>query len=430
LTGLLVLLAAIACDGTALSPQMVTPMTPFARPASAETAVIQQATPSPDPSPAATPEPSLTAVPPSAIEPLRELEVEQAFPDLSFDDRMVAMAYPDDGSNRLFVALQPGEIRVFSNDQDVESASSFLDIRDQVRDEGNEEGLLGLAFDPDYASNGYFYVYYSASDPRRSVISRFTVSADDPDEADPESEQVILEVEQPYSNHNAGQMFFGPDGYLYIALGDGGSGGDPHGNGQDLSTLLGSILRIDVSTLDTTGSYSIPPDNPFVGQEDARPEIWAYGLRNPWRMSLDPLTGDLWAADAGQSSFEEVDLIKPGRNYGWNIMEGFECFEPPSGCDMTGLEMPVHVYPTDEGGCTIIGGYVYLGSRIPTLYGAYVFGDYCGGKIWALRYDGQEVTEHLEIADTDLSIPSFGVDQSGEIYILSFEGEIYRFTSD
>jgi glucose/arabinose dehydrogenase len=384
-------------------------------------------------SPTATANPALTPTSAPTPQPLEELSVEQAFPDLSFE-RMLTLTHAGDGSDRLFLILQPGQIMVLPNDEDVESASTFLDIEDQVYDEGNEEGLLGLAFDPDYSSNGYFYVYYTASDPRRSVISRFSVSEDDPDEADPDSERIILEVPQPFRNHNAGQMEFGPDGYLYIALGDGGDRGDPLDNGQDLTDLLGSILRIDVSTLDSTGTYSIPPDNPFVGQEDARPEIWAYGLRNPLRMSFDPLTGDLWVGDPGQSRFEEVDLIKPGHNYGWNIMEGYECFEPPEDCDRTGLELPVHIYPTDEdseeNGCTIIGGYVYRGSRIPSLYGAYVFGDYCSGKIWALRYNGQEVTEHLEIADTDLSISSFGVDQSGELYILSFDEEIYRFDPD
>ena len=281
---------------------------------------------------------------------------------------------------------------VFSNEQNAASASTFLDIRGQVNDRGNEEGLLGLAFDPDYTSNGYFYVYYSASSPRRSIISRFSVSPDDFNIADHNSERVILEVPQPFANHNGGQIVFGSDGYLYVGLGDGGSRGDPGLNGQDPSTLLGTILRIDVSSIDRDGEYTIPSDNPFVGRGGGvRGEIWAYGLRNPWRFTFDRELGDLWAADVGQNRFEEVDIIKPGRNYGWNVMEGFHCFQPSNGCNQEGLELPVFEYGRDDG-CSVTGGYVYRGSRLPSLYGAYVYGDFCTGKIWALRYDGTKVT--------------------------------------
>ena len=359
--------------------------------------------------------------PPSA--PLIELAVKPAFPALSLS-RMVGIAYAKDRSDRLYVVLQPGRIVSFPNDPGADSAELFLDIRDRVNDRGEEEGLLGLAFDPQYAANGHFYVYYSASGPRRSVVSRFSVSTDGR-RANPGSERVLLEVPQPFSNHNGGQIAFGPDGYLYIGLGDGGSRGDPQGNGQDLSTLLGSILRIDVSAVDSTGAYAIPADNPFVGRGGARPEIWAYGLRNPWRFSFDRATGDLWTADVGQNSFEEVDIVKPGLNYGWNIMEGGHCFDGP-GCDRAGLEMPVAEYGR-EGGCSVTGGYVYRGSRLPSLYGAYVYGDYCSGRIWALRHDGEEVTDHMQIVDSGLRIPSFAEDSSGELYILSFDGTIYRF---
>ena len=342
---------------------------------------------------------------------------------------MVALAYPDDGTDRLFLVLQSGRIMVFRDDQTVSSADTFLDIRQRVNDRGNEEGLLGLAFDPQYARDGYFYVYYSASSPRRSVISRFSVSPTDPDLADPASERIILEVPEPYTNHNAGQIVFGPDGYLYIGLGDGGSRNDPHGNGQDRSTLLGSILRIDVSALDDTGAYAVPAGNPFVGAGDeAREEIWAYGLRNPWRFTFDRLTGDLWAGDVGQNRYEEIDIIKPGVNYGWNVTEGDECFRPLEGCDRTGLEPPIAVYGRN-GGCSVTGGYVYRGARLPSLYGAYVYGDFCSGKIWALRYDGGTVTEHMELVDSDLSISSFGEDRDGGLYILSFDEKIYRFAS-
>lgn len=367
LFSLLVALVAIVCTNSASSPD--------------SQSVVPQ-------SPTSTSAPTPTAVTGS---PLAEMEIELAFPSISYN-RMVNMAYPDDGTNRLFLVLQPGRIMVFSNEQNAASASTFLDIRGQVNDRGNEEGLLGLAFDPDYTSNGYFYVYYSASSPRRSIISRFSVSPDDFNIADHNSERVILEVPQPFANHNGGQIVFGSDGYLYVGLGDGGSRGDPGLNGQDPSTLLGTILRIDVSSIDRDGEYTIPSDNPFVGQGGGvRGEIWAYGLRNPWRFTFDRELGDLWAADVGQNRFEEVDIIKPGRNYGWNVMEGFHCFQPSNGCNQEGLELPVFEYGRDDG-CSVTGGYVYRGSRLPSLYGAYVYGDFCTGKIWALRYDGTKVT--------------------------------------
>ena len=289
--------------------------------------------------------------------------------------------------------------------------------------EAMKKGCWGWRSNPDFYSNGFFYAYYSADGPRRSVVSRFTAHPDE-DAADVGSERLILEVEQPYANHNGGQIVFGPDDLLYVGLGDGGSAGDPRGNGQDLGTLLGTILRLDVSTLDSTGSYAIPSDNPFVGVEGARPEIWAYGLRNPWRFTFDWETGDLWAADVGQNALEEVDLIEPGLNYGWNIMEGDECYS--RSCDTRGLEPPVAVYGSDEG-CSITGGYVYRGERLPSLYGGYVYGDYCSGRIWALRHDGSRVTEATLLADTKLRISSFGEDMEGELYILDLEGGIYRF---
>ena len=356
--------------------------------------------------------------------PLTKMVVEQAFPGVSFQEA-VHLTYPEDGSNRLFLVLQPGRIMAFENDQSVSSVQTFLDISMRVNNRGNEEGLLGMAFDPEYRDNGYFYVYYSASPPRRSVVSRFAVSAADPNLADWNSEVVVLEVPQPFSNHNGGHLLFGPDGYLYIGLGDGGSGGDPDGNGQNASTLLGAILRIDVSVLGREGTYRIPPDNPFSDRADVgRPEVWAYGLRNPWRFTFDRQTGELWAADVGQNRFEEVDIILPGRNYGWNIMEGAHCFRDAS-CDQEGLEQPVAEYGR-AGGCSITGGYVFRGERLPSLHGAYVYGDFCSGKIWALRYDSASVTEHIELVESPLNISAFGEDQSGELYILSYGGGIYR----
>ena len=374
-----------------------------------------------------TPTPPAAPIASPGVQPLEEMDVERVFPALSFG-RMTFLTHAGDNSHRLFLTLQPGRVMVFPDDPALNRASdfrAFLDIRERVSDRGNEEGLLSLAFDPDYATNGYFYVYYSAAQPRRSVISRFSVS-DDPDIADPGSERIVLEVPQPFSNHNGGQIVFGPDGYLYIGLGDGGKADDPFGNGQNRSTLLGSILRIDVGSIDRDGTYAIPPNNPFArGGDDVRPEIWAFGLRNPWRFSFDPDTGDLWAADVGQNRYEEIDVIRPGRNYGWNVMEGAHCFEPPQDCDRQGLELPMAEYDRD-GGCSVTGGYVYRGSRLPSLHGAYVYGDFCSGKIWALRYDGTATTEHLELVDSQLLISSFGVDESGELYILSFDEKAYR----
>ena len=430
--GLLAPLAVMACSGdgtvaglreTPTPTAMVAPApSPTVRAGTTATPPIQGPTATPRPAPSPASQPTATPVP----APLARIDVEPAFPGLLLRE-MVTLAYPADGTDRLFVALQPGLIVVFPNDRDVKATGTFLDIRRQVNDEGREEGLLGLAFDPDFRHNGYFYVYYTAFGLKRSVLSRFSVSRGDPNTADPNSERVVLEVPQPFQNHNGGQLVFGPDGNLYVALGDGGGGGDPFGNGQNTSSLLGSILRIDVRSIDSNGTYSIPPDNPFVGRGDgAREEIWAYGLRNPWRFTFDRETGDLWAADVGQDRFEEVDIIRPGLNYGWRIMEGLHCFpRPDEPCDPEGLEPPVIEY-TQREGCSVIGGYVYRGARLPSLYGAYVYGDFCSGKIWALRYDGAKVTEHLELIDSQLRISSFGEDRSGELYMLSFDNRIYR----
>ena len=428
----LILILAVACvDGeTGASPHSPTPDSPVAVSAPDLLKSPVPAGSTATPVPTYTPGPATTAT----SRPLSTMALEKAFPGLSFP-RMVHLTYADDGTDLLFVVLQPGRVMVFENDRSADSAATFLDIRERVSDVGNEEGLLGLAFDPEYDRNGHFYVYYSSARPRRSVISRFSVSGDDLERADPDSGRIILEVPQLFSNHNGGHLVFGPDGLLYIGLGDGGAGGDPQGNGQDLSTLLGTILRIDVSSVAPAGTYVIPPDNPFVGNTGgAREEIWAYGLRNPWRFNFDLETGDLWAADVGQNAWEEIDLIKPGLNYGWNVMEGAHCYGRSirellgggrEGCDKTALEAPVIEYGR-EGGCSVTGGYVYRGLRLPSLYGAYVYGDFCSGNVWALRYDGMEVTEHLQIVDSGPRIPAFGEDRSGELYILSFDGNIYR----
>ena len=402
-------------------------------PESAPTAAPAQATQTP---PTTAPVSPTAAAAAPAPRGLPQLDVEPAFPNISLQ-RMVHLTYSSEDDDRLFVVLQPGRIVFFEDRPDAEDVRTFLDIREQVSDRGNEEGLLGLAFDPEYESNGYFYVYYSAANPRRSIISRFSVDPGDPNLGDPSSETEIMTVSQPYSNHNGGHIVFGPDGYLYVGLGDGGSANDPDGNGQDRTTLLGTILRIDVSTLDSLGRYSVPPDNPFVGEGGGvRPEIWAYGLRNPWRFNFDPATGELWAADVGQNAWEEVDLIRPGLNYGWDIMEGAHCTPSrgltgllrrgPEECDRAGLELPIIEYGRD-GGCSITGGYVYRGSRLPSLSGAYVYGDFCSGRIWALRASSGALVEHKLLVDTAISLSAFGENPEGELFMLSFDRTIYRF---
>lgn len=357
-----------------------------------------------------------------------QFELEQAFPNLSFT-RPVDLQNAGDGSDRLFVVEQAGRIRVFDNDPEAGSTDIFLDIRARVNSSGNEEGLLGLAFHPDYENNGYFYVDYTASNPRRTVIARYEVNGADPNEADVGSELVLLEIEQPFSNHNGGQLAFGPDGYLYISVGDGGAAGDPQGNGQNLETLLGSILRIDVDDPDGGLNYGIPEDNPFEGNQSGFAEaIFAFGLRNTWRFSFDSVTGRLWAADVGQSAIEEIDIIESGGNYGWNVMEGSSCYDPPVNCDMTGLALPVWEYDHSIGN-SITGGYVYRGTGTPQLLGKYIYADYVTGHIWSLEYDGENPPVNTELFDTSLNISSFGVDEDNELYFCAFDGTIYKITA-
>lgn len=353
-----------------------------------------------------------------------QYEVGVAFPNLSFSSP-VGIYNAGDGSNRLFVVEQQGIIWVFENTKNATAANVFLDISDKII-YGGERGLLGLAFHPNFTENGYFYVYYTANNPLRSVFSRFTISANNPNEANVTSEFALLQVLQPFENHNGGQIAFGPDNYLYIALGDGGGAGDPLGNAQNRSTLLGSILRIDVNSASGGLNYSIPNDNPFVGNAQGyREEIFAYGLRNPWRFSFDPVTGWLWAADVGQNRIEEIDIIEKGKNYGWNIMEGSLCYSPSTGCNQTGLELPIWEY-NHSLGFSVTGGFVYHGLRLNELKDAYIYGDYGSGRIWALWYNGTGEPVNVELVDTALNIPSFGVDEMGEIYICAFDGKIYQ----
>ncbi|OGO52775.1 MAG: hypothetical protein A2148_05160 [Chloroflexi bacterium RBG_16_68_14] len=327
---------------------------------------------------------------------------------------MLALALIPGQEDEAVVATQGGVIWRVSLEGDSPPVM-FGDISDHlVLDPGLEEGLLGLAFSPGFESDGRVFLYYTAGVPgnRRSVISRFLVRDGT---LDPATEQVVLEVPQPYRIHNGGQIAFGPDGYLYVGLGDGGASSD---TGQDLSTLLGSILRLDVSG----DGYEIPPDNPFIGVSGARPEIYAYGLRNPWRFNFDSETGDLWAADVGADTWEETARIVAGGNYGWDILEGFECFESFD-CDAEGLLLPRSVYGHDAG-CSVTGGYVYRGSALPELVGWYVYGDFCSGNVWAV--DTADETPPVLLAKTGFPIASWGELPDGELVAVTFANAIYR----
>ena len=331
---------------------------------------------------------------------------------------------PPGDLNRQFVVEKTGKIRIIRNEALV--PTPFLDISGKVSN-GSEQGLLGLAFHPQYAANGLFVVNYTntSGDTR---VSLFRVSTD-PDRADASSEQVILAVDQPFSNHNGGMVVFGPDGRLYVGMGDGGSGGDPQDNGQSRATLLGKLLRLEVSA---TGQVSVPADNPFVGQSGIRPEIWSWGLRNPWRFSFDRSTGDLYIGDVGQNAREEINASTDvaqfgrGRNYGWNIMEGMACFGGPT-CDRNGLTLPVLDYSHAEG-CSVTGGYVYRGTALGALAGHYFYGDYCEGWVRSFRLAGTGVTEQQEWPSLRPGgqILSFGEDARGELYILSGSGKVFR----
>ncbi len=339
------------------------------------------------------------------------------------------VTHAGDGSGRLFVVEQDGRILILRNG-DV-AARPFLDITDLTEGQG-EQGLLGLAFHPRYERNGRFFVNYT-DNRGDTVIEEYRGSRANPNQADRSSGRVLLTVDQPFPNHNGGALVFGPDGYLYIALGDGGAAGDPQLNGQRLNTLLGKILRIDVDERSGDAPYGIPPDNPFVGNAVAREEIWAYGLRNPWRISFDRVRGDLWIADVGQNNWEEINRARKGSgagaNYGWNIMEGNRCFVVDVECKQEGLELPIAVYSHDEG-CSVTGGYVYRGSRYPSLQGGYFFGDFCSGTIWVLDAAGPSPQKPTEILSTEHAISSFGENEAGEIFVTDLSsGEILQVTS-
>lgn len=337
-------------------------------------------------------------------------------------NRPVAIAHAHDA--RLFVVEQGGVIHVVKDGALL--PTPFLDITARVSSNG-ERGLLGLAFPADHAATGRFYAYYTDGSGT-SVLSRFLVTGD-PDRADPGSEEVLLTQSQPASNHNGGQLAFGPDGYLYWGLGDGGGSGDPRGNAQGLAHLLGKLVRIDVSV---ASGYAVPTSNPFVAVDGVADEIWAYGLRNPWRFSFDLATGELYIADVGQNALEEVN-VQPadsagGENYGWNIMEGDACFQPSSGCDRSGLTLPAFTYRHgSETGASITGGYVYRGDEISSLTGLYVYGDFVSGRVWATS-SASGWSQRL-LLNTGFRISTFGEDAGGELYVADYgTGRIYRFT--
>ncbi|WP_205195752.1 sorbosone dehydrogenase family protein [Chitinophaga sp. Cy-1792] len=358
----------------------------------------------------------------------------------------VNMAVPNDGTNRLFFCQKEGKVWIVQDGKLV--AQPFADVSGEmvkINAAYDERGLLGMAFHPQFKKNHKVYMYYSAPVPNpvkglnhKSKLVEFTVSATNPNEVDPKSERVLMEVNQPESNHNGGQLVFGPDGYLYVGLGDGGGGGDKHGtigNAQDLGTVLGKILRIDVNGT----PYKVPADNPFVKTAGAKPEIWAYGLRNPWRFSFDKANGRLFAGDVGQDKYEEVDIIKKGGNYGWRIMEGYHDFNVPAGADKSKLIAPIHEYNHDLG-ISITGGYIYRGNDIPSLKGLYVFGDY-NGKAFVLVPNGNK-WERADLQfsnrpNENMQILSWGQDAKGELYVLTsastsngFKGAVYKLVKD
>jgi len=356
------------------------------------------------------------------------IQVQNAFPNLSFS-LPVFLTHAGDNTNRIFVVQQHGQIKVFPNDSNAitSQVKNFLTVN-TITNSG-ELGLLGMAFHPDYETNGYFYVYYTSPSSWNSRISRFTRSASDPDKADSLSELKLMEIYQPYTNHKGGMLFFGLDGYLYISLGDGGNAGDPGNRAQNPDSIHGKILRIDVNNTTPPLNYAIPSDNPFASG-GGRPEIFAMGFRNPWRVSQDAETGIIYAADVGQEVYEEIDIVEKGKNYGWRITEGFHCYNPSSGCDTSGITMPIKEYSHQPGGnCSVTGGYVYRGQRRPELRGAYIYSDYCSGRLWMLRYNNGVVTQDSVLIDTPQLVLSFGTDQNNELYYCASNGSIYRFNT-
>lgn len=382
------------------------------------------------PAPEATPVPAPTAEPaPAVTTPQPPAEGAYGLEEVAtgFAKPLYLTYAPGDAGGRLFIVEQNGTIAILRDGKRQEPL--FLDIRSRVGSSANEQGLLSVAFAPDYAANGTFYVNYTDKGGT-TVVARYRVSADNPDAADADSEEVLLRVGQPYGNHNGGLIKFGPDGYLYIGMGDGGAAGDPQNHGQDRSTLLGAMLRIDVRT---GGPYEVPADNPFVGHEGVRPEIWNWGQRNPWRFSFDRVTGDLFMADVGQNKLEEVSFQPAdspgGENYGWKLFEGSERFSGSSeGMARREMTFPIAEYGRNEG-CSVTGGYVYRGRQLPDLAGNYIFGDYCTGFVWTLTPQADGTWLRTLLLQAPAEITSFGEDAAGEVYVIIRKGTIYRITS-
>jgi glucose/arabinose dehydrogenase len=369
--------------------------------------------------------PAATAGPPGSFDPARVgLTLERVVDGLVAP---LAVTHAGDGSGRIFVVEQRGQIRLL--DDGHLAGDPFLDIGDRLTS-GGERGLLGLAFHPSFPDDPRLFVDYTDLEGD-TVVSSFVVASPGADSADADSEQFLLRIDQPFPNHNGGALAFGPDGFLYISTGDGGGGGDPNGNGQRLDTLLGKILRIDVDGDEVDGRYSIPADNPFVNEEDAAPEIWHFGLRNPWRMSFDRATGDLWIGDVGQGSWEEVDVARTGSaglNFGWNRMEGFECYQP-SDCDPTAFTAPVTAYGHDLG-CSVTGGAVYRGTAQLPLVGGYVYSDFCGGNLWVLDPTTDGPLDAPLVATSGRRISAIGEDEAGELYATDLQsGELLRIVA-
>ena len=432
--GLLAGALLLACggeDGEPPAPGASTPTSVAPGPESpTPTPTAATSTPTPTVAPSNPATPPATATPaPSAL----AARLVPAFPGLPETERPIALIDVP-GHGLFLIALQEGRVLSVPRAGPYDEPRTVHDQRERTAC-CNEEGLLSIALDPDFATNGFVYAYYSTdAGGRVTRLSRFTTVGEGGSFAfDGASELVILEVAQPYGNHNGGTILFGSDGMLYLGYGDGGAANDPYGHGQNLRTFLGAVIRIDVRNASADEPYAIPPDNPFLDREDVPPEVWAYGLRNPWRMSFDRETGLLWAGDVGQNEVEEVSVVESGGNYGWNIMEGSRCFDPPQGCDRTGLTLPVWEY-SHAFGCSITGGYVYRGNAIPELRGWYLYSDYCNGLIWAIEADvaveGGFLEPVLLWAGGPNAVASFAEDSGGELYLISFHAEgIYRIVS-
>ncbi|HLP18478.1 MAG TPA: PQQ-dependent sugar dehydrogenase [Bacteroidota bacterium] len=342
-------------------------------------------------------------------------------------DRPIGFQTPPDSSGRIMVVTQRGKIYSIQTGA-VPTMDLLLDLSDTISAESSELGLLGLTFHPKFKQNGYFYLNYTVDNPLRTIIARYTMSPPASNTIVPRSRIILFEIRQPYSNHKGGCLAFGPDdGYLYIGLGDGGSAGDPQNHAQDKKSLLGKILRVDVDTQSPGKNYGIPQTNPSHTDTSMAEEVYAYGFRNPWRFSFDPVTHMLWVGDVGQDKYEEIDTVRIGRNYGWRVMEGKHCYNPTSNCDETGLEMPVWDYGHDKnGGDCITGGYVYRGKAIPFLSGKYVYADFISLKLWALSIDAQGAVKNELLLENTPAIPSFGIGPDHELYACDYGGKLYK----